>query len=130
MKKIAIMTAGGDCTGLNAAIKSVVLSANENNVEVVGILDGYKGFVEGLYRPLTPEDVTDIEEIGGTVLGSSNKECPFYYLVDKATMKYEDKTDEGINKLRAQGVEGLIVIGGDGTLDSARVINERGMPTV
>ena len=81
MKKIAIMTAGGDCTGLNAAIKSVVLSAHENKIEVIGILDGYKGFVEGLYRPLTPEDVADIEEIGGTILGSSNKECPFYYFV-------------------------------------------------
>ncbi|MBR5227397.1 MAG: ATP-dependent 6-phosphofructokinase [Clostridia bacterium] len=130
MKKIAIMTAGGDCTGLNAAIKSVVLTAIENNVEVLGIIDGYKGFVEGLYRPLNAEDVADIEELGGTVLGSSNKECPFYYLVDKQNMKYEDKTDEGIKKLKEQGVEGLIVIGGDGTLDSARVIHERGLPTV
>lgn len=130
MKKIAILTAGGDCTGLNAAIKSVVLSAYENDTEVLGILDGYKGFVEGIYKPLTPEDVADIEDIGGTMLGSSNKECPFYYLVDKETMKYEDKTDEGIKKLKEQGVEGLVVIGGDGTLDSARVIDERGMPTI
>ena len=130
MKKIAIMTAGGDCTGLNAAIKSVVLSAYQNNVEVLGIIDGYKGFVEGLYRNLLPVDVADIEELGGTILGSSNKECPFYYLVDKKNMKYEDKTNDGINKLKAEGVEGLIVIGGDGTLDSARVIDERGLPTI
>lgn len=130
LKKIAIMTAGGDCPGLNAAIKSVVMSAHQSGIEVVGIIDGFRGFVEGYYKDLTPESVENIEHMGGTVLGSSNKECPFYYLVDKATMKYEDKTDEAIEKLRNLGVEGLVVIGGDGTLDSARVIHERGMPTV
>ena len=130
MKKIAIMTAGGDCPGLNAAIKAVVLSAVQKGIEVVGILDGYKGLVEGYYTDLTKQSVENIEILGGTILGSSNKECPFYYLVDKANMKYEDKTDESIKKLKDRGVEGLIVIGGDGTLDSARVLNERGMPTV
>lgn len=130
MKKIAVMTAGGDCPGLNAAIKSIVLSAKEHQTEVLGILDGYKGFVEGMYRNLTEVDVSDIENLGGTILGSSNKECPFYYLVDKKNMKYEDKTTQAIEKLKAQNVEGLIVIGGDGSLDSARVINERGLPTI
>ena len=130
LKKIAIMTAGGDCPGLNAAIKAVVMSAKEKQVEVIGILEGYKGFVEGYYKPLTVEDVENIEHIGGTMLGSSNKECPFYYLVDKSTMKYEDKTLSSIENLKKIGVEGLIVIGGDGTLDSARVINEKGFPTI
>ena len=130
LKKIAIMTAGGDCPGLNAAIRGIVLSADKLGVEVIGIIDGYKGFVEGNFRELTKESVENIEHIGGTMLGSSNKECPFYYLVDKKTMKYEDKTDESIANLKKQGVEGMIVIGGDGTLDSARVINERGMPTI
>ena len=130
LKKIAIMTAGGDCPGLNAAIKAVVMSAKQLGIEVLGIFDGYKGFVEGNFKWLEVEDVENIEHIGGTVLGSSNKECPFYYLVDKKTMKYEDKTLSSIENLRKQGVEGLIVIGGDGTLDSARVINERGLPTI
>lgn len=130
MKKIAIMTAGGDCPGINAAIKAVVLSAFEKEVEVLGVIDGYKGLVEGNYITLGKKEVEEIEKDGGTMLGASNKECPFYYLVDKENMKYEDKTEEAISKLRQQGVEGLIVIGGDGTLDSARVINERGMPTV
>ena len=130
LKKIAIMTAGGDCPGLNAAIKAVVMSAAQKNIEVVGIIDGYKGFVEGYYKTLTPADVENIEHTGGTMLGSSNKECPFYYLVDKTTMKYEDRTESSIEQLRKQGVEGLIVIGGDGTLDSARIINERGLPTI
>lgn len=130
MKKIAIMTAGGDCPGLNAAIKAVVMSAHNKGVQVLGVQDGYKGFVEGWYKELTPKDVENIELLGGTILGSSNKECPFYYLVDKTNMKYVDKTDEAIAKIKKQGVEGLIVVGGDGTLDSARVISERGLPTV
>lgn len=130
LKKIAIMTAGGDCPGLNAAIRAIVLSADKLNIEVIGIIDGYRGFVEGYFKKLTKETVENIEHLGGTILGSSNKECPFYYLVDKKTMKYEDKTDEAILNLKKQGVEGLIVIGGDGTLDSARVINERKMPTI
>jgi len=130
MKKIAIMTAGGDCCGLNAAIKTVVCEATNKGIEVVGVLDGYKGFIEGRYRNLTVNDVADIENVGGTILGSSNKECPFYYLVDKEKKIYEDLTDKGIRQLKDMGVEGLIVIGGDGTLDSARVICERGLPTV
>lgn len=130
MKKIAILTAGGDCPGLNAAIKAVTLSAYQKGIEVLGIIDGYKGFIEGDYIELTPKVVENIEAVGGTFLGSSNKECPFYYLVDSKNMKYEDKTEESINKLKEKGVEGLIVIGGDGTLDSARVINERGLKTI
>lgn len=130
MKKIAILTAGGDCPGINAAIKAIVLSAMQKNIEVLGVIDGYKGFIEGTYIKLDYKSVENIEKIGGTMIGASNKECPFYYLVDNKNMKYEDKTEESIQKLKAQNVEGLIVIGGDGTLDSARVINERGLPTV
>lgn len=130
MKKIAIMTAGGDCCGLNAAIKTVVCESVAKGIEVVGVLDGFKGFVEKRYKNLTLDDVKDIENMGGTILGSSNKECPFYYLVDKEKNIYEDLTNGGIEGLRELGVEGLIVVGGDGTLDSARVIHERGMPTI
>jgi len=130
MKKIAVMTAGGDCCGLNAAIKTIVCEANKKGIDVVGILDGYKGFIEKRYKNLTLGDVNDIENLGGTILGSSNKECPFYYLVDKEKNIYEDLTNDGIKGLKELDVEGLIVIGGDGTLDSARVINERGFPTI
>lgn len=130
MKKIAIMTAGGDCCGLNAAIKTVVYEAHSKGIEVVGVLDGYKGFIEGNNKLLTLNDVFGIEDQGGTILGSSNKECPFYYLVDREKEIYEDLTEQGIKHLTDLGVEGLIVIGGDGTLDSARVIHERGLPTV
>lgn len=130
MKKIAIMTAGGDCAGLNSVIKSVVMSAVNKGIKVVGILDGYIGFVEGKYMNLDKHSVYNIETEGGTILGSSNKECPFHYPVDRKNGKYEDKVASSIEALRKIGVEGMIIVGGDGTLDSARVINEAGMPVI
>ncbi len=130
MKKIAIMTAGGDCAGLNSVIKSVVMSAVNKGIKVVGILDGYIGFVEGKYINLDKHSVYNIENEGGTILGSSNKECPFHYPVDRKNGKYEDKVESSIQALRKIGVEGMIIVGGDGTLDSARVINDAGMPVI
>lgn len=130
MKKIAIMTAGGDCAGLNSVIKSVVLSAINKGMVVVGILDGYIGFVERRYKVLDKNYVYDIETKGGTVLGASNKECPFHYPVKGEKGKYEDRVKDSVEALRKIGVEGMIVVGGDGTLDSARVINEAGMPVI
>ena len=129
MNKIAIMTAGGDCAGLNSAIKSIVMTAKTKDIEVIGIMDGYIGFVEGNYIDLDRKFVRSIEIKGGTILGSSNKECPFHYY-NKETKGFDDRVDEGIEKLKRLGVEGLVIIGGDGTLDSARVIYEHGMPTV
>ena len=79
MKKIAIMTAGGDCPGLNSVIKAVVMSAINKGMVVVGIYDGYIGFVEKRYKVLDKSDVFGIEAQGGTILGASNKECPFHY---------------------------------------------------
>lgn len=130
MKKIAIMTAGGDCPGLNNVIKTVVLSAINNGLVVVGILDGYIGFVEGKYTVLSEKTVENIENLGGTILGSSNKECPFHYPSENDKKVFVDRVDEGIDKLRKIGVEALIVVGGDGSLDSARVIYEHKMPTI
>lgn len=130
MKKIAIMTAGGDCAGLNSVIKTVVMSAINNGTVVVGILDGYIGFVEKRYTVLTLKDVENIETVGGTILGSSNKEAPFYYPSELDKTKHEDRVNEGIDALKKIGVEALIIVGGDGTLDSARIICERGMKVI
>jgi len=130
MKKIAIMTAGGDCPGLNSIIKAVTMSAINKKMEVIGILDGYIGFVEGKYIKLDKKAVYNIETEGGTILGSSNKECPFYYPVDEKKEKYVDKVPESVAFYKKLGVEGMIIIGGDGTLDSARVIEEAGMNVI
>lgn len=130
MKKIAIMTAGGDCAGLNSVIRAVVMSAVNKGIEVVGVLDGYIGFVERRYQNLSKSDVDNIEKVGGTMLGSSNKECPFHYPVAGKKGEYEDRVKDGIQGLREIGVEGMVIVGGDGTLDSARVIDEAGMPVI
>ena len=130
MKKIALMTAGGDCPGLNSVIKAVVMSAANKKIEVVGIMDGYKGFVEKKYIKLDKNSVYNIETEGGTILGASNKECPFHYPIDDKKEVYEDMVEPSIEALRKIGVEGMIIIGGDGTLDSARVIEEHGMPVI
>ncbi|MCL2085554.1 6-phosphofructokinase, partial [Candidatus Saccharibacteria bacterium] len=130
MKKIAIMTAGGDCPGLNSVIRAVVLSAVAKGVEVVGILDGFIGFCEGKYMKLDKVAVDNIDALGGTILGASNKEAPFRYPSKKKKGTYEDRVDFGVKALKDKGVEAMVVVGGDGSLDSARIINERGMPTV
>lgn len=130
MKKIALMTAGGDCAGLNSVIKAVVMAAIKKGIVVVGVLDGYIGFVEKRYMVLDRNSVNNIETTGGTILGSSNKECPFHYPNEEDPTKFEDKVPSGIRALKKIGVEGMIIIGGDGTLDSARVIHEAGMPVV
>ena len=117
MKKIAIMTAGGDCTGLNAAIKSVVLSAYEKEIEVIGILDGYKGFVEGMYTRLTPEDVADIEvkssnlhstNIDGSLIPSLVDEIPIIALC--ATQAEGVTTISGAGELRLKESDRLKLI--------------------
>ncbi len=130
MKKIALMTAGGDCCGLNNIIYTVVKTAKKQGIEVLGIIDGYKGFVEGNFIELTEEIVKDIFDEGGTILGSSNKECPFKYLVDKENNEYKDMTGPSIERLNDLGINDIIIVGGDGTLDSARVIYENGMNVV
>ncbi|MCL2095259.1 ATP-dependent 6-phosphofructokinase [Candidatus Saccharibacteria bacterium] len=130
MKKIAVMTAGGDCPGLNSVIRAVVLSAAAKSMEVVGVLDGFIGFCEGKYMKLDKKTVEDIESLGGTMLGSSNKEAPFRYPSKTSPGEYEDKVEWGVKNLKKNGVEALMVIGGDGSLDSARMIDEAGMPTV
>lgn len=130
MKKIAIMTAGGDCPGLNSIIKAVTMSAINKGIDVIGIIDGYIGFVERKYITLDKNTVSNIETEGGTILGSSNKECPFHYPIDKKKQKYGDKVPESVAFYKEIGIEGMIIIGGDGTLDSARVIEEAGMKVI
>jgi len=111
ISKIAVLTSGGDAPGMNAAIRAVTRTAIYNNLEVIGIREGYRGMIENLY---TPHDVSDIIQRGGTIL--------------KTARCMEFKTSEGrqiaYNNLKAIGVNGVIVIGGDGTFTGARIFNE------
>lgn len=80
LRRIGILTGGGDCPGLNAVIRSVAKTAmNDYSATVIGIEDGFEGFVEGRMRELTNPDVSGILALGGTILGTSNKGDPFHY---------------------------------------------------
>lgn len=115
-KTIALMTGGGDCPGLNAAIRAVVrIAVNEYGDRVVGIEDGYEGLIEGRYRELGISDTRGILRIGGTILGSSNRTDPTEYIAPGET-EPRDRSDEAFATLQSIGADALVVIGGDGTM--------------
>ncbi len=126
MKRIAIMTGGGDCPGLNAAIRAVVRVASSHfGCEVIGIRDGFEGLITNNTVPLAAKDVRGILRVGGTILGSSNRTNPFRYTGRRGDQPECDASDEAAQNLKALEVDGLIVIGGDGTLLLAGEFAER-----
>ena len=115
-KTIALMTGGGDCPGLNAAIRTVVRSASQRyGSRVIGIADGFEGLIEKRYRELTPGDTRGILRIGGTILGSSNRTDPWNYTGPGESAPRIASAD-AFQTLEEIGADALIVIGGDGTL--------------
>jgi 6-phosphofructokinase 1 len=121
MRRIGVVTAGGDAPGMNAAIRSIVRSAAYNGLEVVGVERGYAGLLEAKYRMLDRRSVSGIINLGGTILRTIRCE--------------EIKTDEGIEKasefLKSIKVDGLIVIGGDGSFRGAsRLYRASGIPMI
>ena len=133
IRKIGIITGGGDCSGLNAVINGITKTAvNKYGVEVVGFTRGYSGLYKNDYRPLGLRSVSGIMHEGGTILKSSNKDNLFNYRVknEDGTISYKDVSDEAVKNLKYLGVDALIVIGGDGTLTSARDFHRKGVPVV
>jgi 6-phosphofructokinase 1 len=120
MKRIGILTSGGDAPGMNAAIRAVVRTAVYNKVEVFGIKRGYAGLLEGDIEPLNIYSVADIIHRGGTILRSSRSE----YFKTEAGQKKAVKTLSDFN------IESLIVIGGDGSFKGARALSNRGVNTI
>lgn len=114
--KFGVLTGGGDCPGLNAAIRAVVYRATGKGHTVVGFLDGWKGPRDRLLRPLARSDVHDIVVRGGTILGSSRTN-PFKSDADAAKVAAT---------LRDEGIDALVAIGGDDTLSAARELHRRG----
>ncbi len=135
IKKIGVMTAGGDCPGLNAVIRAVVKTAiQEYGLEVVGIKHGYRGLYLGgdEFVPLCLHDVSGIISRGGTILYSSNKDNLFdYTYVDEhGRQQRGDVSDKGVENLEKAGIDAMVIIGGDGTLTSARDFSRKGVKII
>lgn len=132
VKKIAVLTGGGDCPGLNAVIRAVVKTAiNEYGLEVIGIEDGFGGLIKKQMRRLTVDDVAGILHRGGTILGTTNRDNPFRYpVVEKGEKRYVDLSDEIMQTLQEEKIDVLVVIGGDGSLSIAKEFHEKGLKVI
>ncbi len=131
-KRIAILTGGGDCPGINAVIRAITKKAIlEADMEVIGIEDGYHGLVENRYRTLHYDDVSGILTLGGTILGTSKIANPYRYPIKvKGKLRFKNLSKKALQNLDALGVEALICIGGDGTLGIAYQLLKDGIPVI
>ncbi|MEX2598733.1 MAG: 6-phosphofructokinase, partial [Dehalococcoidia bacterium] len=120
MRKIGILASGGDSPGMNACIRAATRTAIYHGIEMVGVWDGFNGLVEQRLEPLPSRAVAGILQRGGSVIGAGR--CSSFR--DAAVQR------EAIAYMRSQGIEGLIVIGGDGSMAGARELHKLGFPTV
>ena len=132
IKKIGVLTGGGDCPGLNAVLRAVVKTAKvKYGYEVIGFKDGYRGLVMNNYVQFKPGDVSGILDKGGTILGTSNRDNPFKFRVERnGKVDYVDMSDRVIDNLHAHSIDCMVMIGGDGTLTSARDFARMGVNVV
>ena len=131
IKRIGILTGGGDCPGLNAVIRGVTKPAEDYGMTVIGITDGFEGFVEGRARELYNKDVSGILSTGGTILGSSNKGDPFHWPVERnGKIEIEDKSADAVKNYEAWNLDALIAIGGDGTMHICDKLSKMGINVV
>ncbi|HEX8255703.1 MAG TPA: ATP-dependent 6-phosphofructokinase [Thermoanaerobaculia bacterium] len=129
MKRIGILTGGGDCPGLNAVIRAAVRTlVRDYGLEAVGIQLGFEGLLTKSIVPLTLETIRGILPKGGTLLRTTNRGNPFEYPVPGGGT--EDRSAQVIENIRELGIDGIIAIGGDGTLKIAQRLYEAGVPMV
>jgi 6-phosphofructokinase 1 len=131
-KKIGVLTGGGDCPGLNAVIRAVVKTAeNDFDMEVVGFYDGYEGLVLNKYVNLDDKDVSGILTRGGTILGTSNRADPFSYpVLQGEEWVHLDRSSQCVRNFESLGLDALIAVGGDGTMAASAGLIEKGIPIV
>ncbi len=130
LRRIGILTGGGDAPGLNAVIRAVVKSATHIHCEVIGLEDSFDGLIESnRWRKLTPRDVTGILRIGGTILGTVNRGNPLAVPIE-TTGGLRDYSERCVEVFHELKLDALVVIGGDGTLALAFEFHKRGIPIV
>src|SRR3954465_10836372 len=130
LRRIGVLTGGGDAPGLNAVIRAVVRSAATCQCEVIGLEDGFDGLIEAdRWRRLVPRDVTGILRVGGTILGTTNRGNPLHHEIETTagTKAYAARVVEMFRQLE---LDALVVIGGDGTLAIAHEFSKLGVPLV
>jgi 6-phosphofructokinase 1 len=126
--RIALLTGGGDCPGLNAVIRSAARTAFGLGWEVYGIEDGFEGLLTKRVHQLHARTVRGIIHLGGTILGTSNRVSPFR--TAGASAEDSDRSDEVVRNFKEMGFDALIAIGGDGTLSIALRLSKKGIPVV
>ena len=120
MNTIAVLTSGGDAPGMNAAIRAIVRAGIEKGMRVMGVRRGYNGLMHGDIFEMTLRSVSNIIERGGTILYTAR--CPEF--------RTEEGVQKALNTCKYLGIDGLVVIGGDGSFRGAKVLSEHGLPTV
>lgn len=120
MKSIAIVTSGGDAPGMNAAIRSVTRSALDLGLNVFGVRQGWQGVIDDHIRPLAARDVGGIIQVGGTFLGSGRS----------SEFREESARSRALRNLSIRGIDGLVVIGGNGTQTGSHEFGKLGFPVV
>lgn len=133
LKRVGILTGGGDCSGLNAVIRAVTRSAIiGHGATVVGIEGGFEGLITKRTVELTVKGTRDILTLGGTILGTTNKGNPFEWreLRPDGTITVTDRSDETAANFHAMGLDCLFVVGGEGTLEIGYKLHQKGVPVI
>ena len=132
IKKVAILANGGDVSGFNAVIRAIVKTAENNNVECYGIIEGYRGLVNNEYIKLdTANTASGILPKGGSIIGSSTNSNVFHYKVEEnGKVEYKDLSDKCVQNIKENGFDCIFTLGGDGTQKSARDLSLKGINVI
>ena len=134
MKKIGMLTSGGDCQGLNTALRGVAKALYEiwrEDVKIIGFLDGFRGLMENDVRIMRPQDFSGILTVGGTILGTSRQ--PFKQMLDRLDPLTENsptRLKAMVETTKAHQLDALVVLGGNGTHKTAHLLSENGVPVI
>lgn len=127
VKRVGILTSGGDCPGLNATIRAISKSLYklfDNKIEIVGILDGYHGLIHGKYKAITQNDFADILTLGGTILGTKRTPFKLMRVIEEDNI---DKVSEMKKNYNKMNLDCLFCLGGNGTHKTANLLSEEGL---
>ncbi len=132
VKRIGVLTGGGDCPGLNAVIRAIVKTADHDyNIDIIGFKDGYEGLIENRFMDISSKNVSGLLAQGGTILGTSNRADPFNFPVLQGDdYVYLDRSSQAVRNFESLGLDALIAIGGDGTMAASAEMAKKGLPII